>query len=533
MNNIDPIERPKPSNTLSPREIEIVHLASHGYSDKQIATALSISKFTVASHWQNILIKNGAVNRTLVIARYSTALARNEVESEVVENLVISAPIRSPRSCRVNRSLKRNLEQAILDCSVRFTKGLVNHDDVFRRYLQEAVVLTDSTCGFLCGVRPDEDDNPSICATAIFNLNVGEVQPVVITGWNEVNPQASNIGLAFETVFSTLETYISNEDSPKHNAIRDLLRVSRLESFVIVPIMNDKFLVGLLCLANRPGGYADDVVHFLEPMITSCTAFIEGWLAEVDRIAMDRKITDVALMLKTVTDGLQSAFLYESREGVIMYYNQALLDVLGLKGVKTDFVGRPTSQLFDRSISVLPEPSSFTNCIESIISCGDTRFGFTVALAENHLYNLDFIVARERDAVKGNIWKFAELSHEQLQSSAFKQIAGQARDAIILIDKDGSVQYWNTHAESIFGFASSEVIGKPLVDLIIPERYKESHLAGLAHYSKTRESRVMGQLIDITGRRKDGEEVQIELMLSCVDPGDDPRYCAFIRERLS
>jgi PAS domain S-box-containing protein len=146
---------------------------------------------------------------------------------------------------------------------------------------------------------------------------------------------------------------------------------------------------------------------------------------------------------------------------------------------------------------------------------------------------LDFIVARERDAVKGNIWKFAELSHEQLQSSAFKQIAGQARDAIILIDKDGSVQYWNTHAESIFGFASSEVIGKPLVDLIIPERYKESHLAGLARYSKTRESRVMGQLIDITGRRKDGEEVQIELMLSCVDPGDDPRYCAFIRERLS
>lgn len=533
MNTIGPIERPKPSNNLSPRELEVVHLASLGYSDKQIATALSISKFTVASHWQNILIKNGAVNRTLVIARYSTALARNEVESDVVENLRINSPIRPLRSSRGNRALERNLEQAILDCSVRFTKGLVNHDEVFRRYLQEAVVLTDSTCGFLCGVRPDEDENPSICATAIFNLNVGEAEPVVITGWNEVNPQASNIGLAFETVFSTLETYISNSETSKHNAIRDLLRVSCLENFIIIPITNDKFIVGLLCLANRPGGYDHAVADFLEPMIASCTAFIEGWLAEVDRIAMDRKITDVALMLKTVTDGLQTAFLYESPEGVIMYYNQALLDVLGLKGVKTDFVGRPTSDLFDRSISVLPEPASFTDCVKSIISCGDTRFGFTVTLAENQPYNLDFIVARERDAVKGNIWKFAELSHEQLQSSAFKQIAGQARDAIILIDTDGRVQYWNTHAESIFGFSSSEVIGKPLEDLIIPERCKKSHLAGLAHYSKTRESRVMGQLIDITGRRKDGEEVQIELMLSCVDPGDDPRYCAFIRERLS
>jgi DNA-binding NarL/FixJ family response regulator len=49
---------------LTQREVEVLSLLSEGRSNRDIAEALSISQFTVASHVKNILTKTGAANRT-------------------------------------------------------------------------------------------------------------------------------------------------------------------------------------------------------------------------------------------------------------------------------------------------------------------------------------------------------------------------------------------------------------------------------------------------------------------------------------
>lgn len=508
----------------------MVHLASLGYSDKEVATALSISKFTVASHWHNILVKNGAANRTLVIARYSTDLARNEIDHGSISNLSVNAVIRPKRRKPNSRASAQNLEQAILDCSVQFAKGQIGYNEVFSRYLQESVLLTDSSCGFLSGVRQDQEGTNYICATAVFSPNVDAVESVVITGWNDVNPQPSDFGPKVNQVFSSQEIYISNTSGTDHEALRDLLRAQELENFIVIPITIRKVLVGLLCLANCSREFDQETAQFLRPMIASCATFIEGWMVEVDRIAIERRIADLAVLLKTVTDELQSAILYESPEGKVMYYNQSLLNILGLSGTKTDYVGRPTAELCSQSIAALPEPLSFSNCIKSVAEKGETSYGRFVSLNNRQLYQLDFVVAREGDTVKGNIWKFSALSDVQHQIAALKQLGAQARDGIILIDHEGYVQYWNAQTESIFGYKCAEAVGRPLVDLIIPERFQSAHVAGLARYRETRQPKIMGDPINLMGKRKSGDEVEIELMLSCVDPGEEPRYCALVRQ---
>jgi PAS domain S-box-containing protein len=50
-------------------------------------------------------------------------------------------------------------------------------------------------------------------------------------------------------------------------------------------------------------------------------------------------------------------------------------------------------------------------------------------------------------------------------------IVAQSPDGIIFADLDGTIRLWNTSAERIFGYSSSEAVGRSL-DIIIPERFR-------------------------------------------------------------
>jgi DNA-binding NarL/FixJ family response regulator len=49
-------------NSISPREIEVLQLISLGYSNKEIASTLFISKLTVETHRRNMVKKMGFKN---------------------------------------------------------------------------------------------------------------------------------------------------------------------------------------------------------------------------------------------------------------------------------------------------------------------------------------------------------------------------------------------------------------------------------------------------------------------------------------
>lgn len=57
-------------NRLTPRQMEIVELLARGYSQRYIATLLSISSETVKTHIHKMINKLEAVNRIQVIVIY-------------------------------------------------------------------------------------------------------------------------------------------------------------------------------------------------------------------------------------------------------------------------------------------------------------------------------------------------------------------------------------------------------------------------------------------------------------------------------
>ena len=98
----------------------------------------------------------------------------------------------------------------------------------------------------------------------------------------------------------------------------------------------------------------------------------------------------------------------------------------------------------------------------------------------------------------------------------FRLITSSAKDAIIMIDDNGNVSYWNDSAEKILGFSAAEIIGKNFLAFIVPVNYKAKYQEGFEHFKLTGESEALGKVLNLEAIRKNGEKIPVELSISAV-----------------
>src|SRR5687768_856679 len=141
------------------------------------------------------------------------------------------------------------------------------------------------------------------------------------------------------------------------------------------------------------------------------------------------------------------------------------------------------------------------------------------------------------DAAEGVGYQLGEFLERSRAIEAHRQsevlrssIVDLAIDCIITSDHRGVITEFNPAAERTFGYRKDEVIGRQMVDLIIPPSLRERHLRGMERYLKTGEARVLGRRIEITGMRSDGSEFPVELTIVRVPLEGPPFFTAYLRD---
>ncbi|MCW5798564.1 MAG: PAS domain S-box protein [Nitrospira sp.] len=106
-------------------------------------------------------------------------------------------------------------------------------------------------------------------------------------------------------------------------------------------------------------------------------------------------------------------------------------------------------------------------------------------------------------------------AEEALQESEerLRSIVQSTGDAIILMDTRGNVAFWNSGAEKIFGYTAREIFGQP-VTRIIPERFREAHLQGVARVAAAGRLTMQADMFELVGLRRDGTEFPLEFSLA-------------------
>jgi PAS domain S-box-containing protein len=116
--------------------------------------------------------------------------------------------------------------------------------------------------------------------------------------------------------------------------------------------------------------------------------------------------------------------------------------------------------------------------------------------------------------VVGAVNCFQDVTERKLGEEAALRLAAMiasSDDAIIGKDLDGTITSWNGGAQRIFGYLAEEIIGKPIMILVPPDRQKEEETIlerigrgeRVEHYETIR-------------KRKDGSSIEISLTISPV-----------------
>src|ERR1051325_2601825 len=111
----------------------------------------------------------------------------------------------------------------------------------------------------------------------------------------------------------------------------------------------------------------------------------------------------------------------------------------------------------------------------------------------------------------------------------FRGLLEVAPDPIVIVAEHGIIQIVNRQTELAFGYSRDELIGQP-VEVLVPERYRPTHVGDRSRYQADPKTRPMGIGLELFGRRKDGSEFPVEISLSPLQSDDENLVIRIIRD---
>ena len=112
----------------------------------------------------------------------------------------------------------------------------------------------------------------------------------------------------------------------------------------------------------------------------------------------------------------------------------------------------------------------------------------------------------------------------------FRSISESAQDAIIMIDQEDVITFWNSAAERIFRYSEAEALGCGLHALLAPTRFHDVAARGMRQFRETGEGDIVGRTIELYGVRKGGEEFPFELSTAALIQGGGWNAIGILRD---
>jgi formate hydrogenlyase transcriptional activator len=114
-------------------------------------------------------------------------------------------------------------------------------------------------------------------------------------------------------------------------------------------------------------------------------------------------------------------------------------------------------------------------------------------------------------------------------AAVYQDFFDSSPDAVIVTGAGGEILEVNPQAVQLFGYSREELLGQP-VEILLPGRFREAHGGHRRAYASAPRTRAMGAGLDLVGRRRDGSEFPVDIMLSPVTTADGHFVLAVVRD---
>ncbi|MBI4843706.1 MAG: GAF domain-containing protein, partial [Nitrospirae bacterium] len=181
--------------------------------------------------------------------------------------------------------LQRN--NSLLESISRIQSGFIANKErasLFDEILDTLLILTRSEYGFIGEVFHTDKGEPFLKTYAITNIAWNDETRKYYEENMHKGIEFRNLKSLFGTVMTTGRHVISND--PYHDPRRGGLPEGhpRLNAFLGLPILSGEKLIGMSGVANRPGGYDEELVSYLQVFLSTCSNIIEAYKSEESRM---------------------------------------------------------------------------------------------------------------------------------------------------------------------------------------------------------------------------------------------------------
>jgi PAS domain S-box-containing protein len=253
----------------------------------------------------------------------------------------------------------------------------------------------------------------------------------------------------------------------------------------------------------------------------------------------EREQSRLARQMSALLESTEAGFYGMDAAGMCTFINRAGARMLGFE--VHELIGRELHAAVhhhhrDGTPYPLEECPIFQACRAGVVAAADNEVfwrkdGTPVSVE----YSTSPII--EGSDLNGAVVAFADVTERLKAQRALAEseerkaaVLRSTLDSIISMDADGYVTEFNPAAEETFQYTRKEAVGRPLVELIVPEEYREAHIAGLRRYVETGEEHVIGKRLELPALRKDGSEFQAELTITRTDTAGAPTFTGVLRD---
>jgi PAS domain S-box-containing protein len=197
---------------------------------------------------------------------------------------------------------------------------------LFGSVLDDLLDLTGSECGFVGEVR--HGDNGAYLQTHALSDVAWDADSAALYSQNTHGGSLfDNLDTLFGAVITTGEIVISNNpgDDPRSGGRPG----PPMDCFLGVPLRRGVELVGVVGIANRPGGYDEALVASLEPFLTPCANLIVAYRSDRLREEAEEALHRTERRLRLVAENVADLLYTMSDDGTVRFISESVERLLG------------------------------------------------------------------------------------------------------------------------------------------------------------------------------------------------------------
>jgi PAS domain S-box-containing protein len=123
---------------------------------------------------------------------------------------------------------------------------------------------------------------------------------------------------------------------------------------------------------------------------------------------------------------------------------------------------------------------------------------------------------------------FHDVTDRKKSEEQFQRLLESAPDAMVIVNRAGTITVVNSQTEMLFGYPRAELLGRG-IECLVPARFA-GHAADRAAFIAGPHVRRMGSKRELFGLRSDGSEIPVEISLSPLETEDGPLVISAIRD---